>query len=327
MAQSGWLGLASWVLVAAAIGCGDESGTEAPGGDGSSGAGVEAAGGAAGTPAMPGAGGTGQTAGGASNETPNAAAGGAPLAGSGGETSAGGATATAGAGGAETGSPFPSSVTRPRLLIVGDSISAGPGCYKKYLLAALNAAGFTSFDFVGEYTDDCGGGVMHGARSCSTAQQYTQPEFTLQAECGAGPWPGLSALASEHQPDLIMMQLGVNDVWGGMAIENILASYTTLVQQARAVNPNVVLVVAQIQKIRPMDAGGDATFARTQQLIEALPAWAMAQSQATSPVFVADLWTNSDVAETNDGVHPNDAGAQRMGQNWFEALKNILPAN
>jgi lysophospholipase L1-like esterase len=112
-----------------------------------------------------------------------------------------------------------------------------------------------------------------------------------------------------------------------MAIENILASHTTLVQQARAVNPNVVLVVAQIQKIRPMDAGGEATFARTQQLIEALPAWATAQSQATSPVFVADLWTNSDVAETNDGVHPNDAGAQRMGQNWFEALKNILPAN
>ncbi|HTV22600.1 MAG TPA: GDSL-type esterase/lipase family protein [Polyangiaceae bacterium] len=244
----------------------------------------------------------------------------------GGATGMGGATGGAGSG-TPAGSPFPSGVTRPRILIVGDSISAGPGCYKKYLLADLNAAGFTSFDFVGEYTDDCGGGVMHGARSCSTAQQYTQPTFTLQAECGAGPWPGLSALAAEYRPDLIMMQLGVNDVWGGMATENILASYTTLVQQARAQNPNVVLAVAQIQKIRPMDAGGDATFARTQQLIEALPAWAMAQSQPTSPVFVADLWTNSDVAQTLDGVHPDDAGAQRMGQNWFAALSTILPKN
>jgi len=330
MAQRVWLGLASLVLVAAAMGCGE--GTETPGGDGSSGAGVEAPAGAAGTPATPGAAGTGQTAGGgASSETPNAGIDGAPIdgsgAGGGGAPAAGGATAAGGTGSAEPGSPFPSSVTRPRLLIVGDSISAGPGCYKKYLLADLNAAGFTNFDFVGEYTDDCGGGVMHGARSCSTAQQYTQPEFTLQAECGAGPWPGLSALATEHQPDLIMMQLGVNDVWGGMAVENILASYATLVQQARAVNPNVVLVVAQIQKIRPMDAGGEATFARTQQLIEALPAWATAQSQATSPVFVADLWTNSDVAETNDGVHPTDAGALRMGQNWFEALRNILPVD
>jgi hypothetical protein len=340
MAQRDWLGLASLVWVAAAMGCGDESAAEVPGGPASPG--VEAAGSGAGAsaPATPGAGDTGQTSGGgASNETPNAGLDGAPVDGNGapmggapaagGDGSVGGAMATGGAPstGEPRETPFPSSVTRPRLLIVGDSISAGPGCYKKYLLADLNAAGFTNFDFVGEYTDDCGGGVMHGARSCSTAQQYTQPTFTLQEGCGAGPWPGLSALASEHQPDLIMMQLGVNDVWGGMAVENILASYATLVQQARAVNPNVVLVVAQIQKIRPMDAGGDATFARTQQLIEALPAWATAQSQATSPVFVADLWTNSDVAETNDGVHPNDAGALRMGQNWFDALKNILPAD
>ena len=166
---------------------------------------------------------------------------------------------------------------------------------------------------------------MHSARSCSTAQQYTQPSFTLQAECGAGPWPGLSALAAEHRPDLIMMQLGVNDVWGGMPIESVLASYTTLLQQARAQNPNVVLAVAQIQQIRPMDAGGEATFARAQQLIEAVPAWAAALSRPESPVFVADLWTNSDVAQTLDGVHPDDAGAQRMGQNWFAALSGILP--
>jgi lysophospholipase L1-like esterase len=72
---------------------------------------------------------------------------------------------------------------------------------------------------------------------------------------------------------------------------------------------------------------GDAVFARAQQLIDAIPAWAQGQSQAQSPVFVADLWTNSDTAQTLDGVHPDDAGAQRMGLNWFNALKGILPAN
>ena len=34
-------------------------------------------------------------------------------------------------------------------MIVGDSISAGPGCYKKYLLQQLQAAGITNFEFVG----------------------------------------------------------------------------------------------------------------------------------------------------------------------------------
>ena len=56
----------------------------------------------------------------------------------------------------------------------------------------------------------------------------------------------------------------------------------------------------------------------------AVPAWAQAQSQPESPVFVADLWTSSNTSETLDGVHPDDAGAQRMGLNWFNALRAIL---
>ncbi len=237
--------------------------------------------------------------------------------------------AAAGAGGAAaepTGSsPFAASVTRPKIMIVGDSISAGPGCYKKYLLADLNANGYTNFDFVGQYTDDCGGGVMHSARSCTTALDYTQPTFTLRADCNGGTFPGLATLMTTFQPDLLMLQLGVNDVWNGLATDAILTNYATLLQQARAQNPSVVVAIAQIQQIRPTgDANADAVFARAQALIEALPAWAQAQGQPTSPVFVADLWTNSDTTQTMDGVHPTEEGAARMGQNWFEALRTIL---
>ncbi|MEY4549858.1 MAG: acetyl xylan esterase-like protein [Pseudomonadota bacterium] len=239
-----------------------------------------------------------------------------------------GAMGSSGAAGIPTPlpSPFPSDVLRPQIMIVGDSISAGPGCYKKYLLADLTAAGYTSFDFVGEYADDCGGGVRHSARSCSTAVQYAQPTFTLAAgSCNpSGTFPGMSQLVAQYQPDLVLLQLGVNDVWGGSSTDAILASYTTLVEQARAQNPNVVIAVAQIQQIRPT-ADGEAVFARAEQLIRAVPAWAQAQSQLQSPVFVADLWTSSSTAETLDGVHPNDAGAQRMGRSWFDALAKILP--
>jgi hypothetical protein len=253
---------------------------------------------------------------------PSSAAG-ASAAGTGGEGTMPGAGGAAGM--AAASSPFPSSVQRPQIMIVGDSISAGPGCYKKYLLAALNSNGYSNFDFVGEYSDDCGGVVRHSARSCSTAEQYTQPTFTLAAgSCNpSGTFPGLAQLVSKYRPDLLMIQLGVNDVWGGQSTEAVLARYATLLQQARAQNPNVVVAFAQIQQIRPtMD--GDVVFARAQQLIGALPAWGQAQSQPQSPVFVADLWTNSNTAETLDGVHPDDPGAQRMGLNWFNALRTIL---
>ena len=68
---------------------------------------------------------------------------------------------------------FPSGITKPRIMIVGDSISAGPGCYKKYLLQYLTDNHYSKFQFVGEYSDDCGGVVRHSAVSCSTAEQYT----------------------------------------------------------------------------------------------------------------------------------------------------------
>jgi len=254
--------------------------------------------------------------------SPNGAAGSTSAADAGGAASN---TGGAGEAGMPAASPFPSSVQRPQIMIVGDSISAGPGCYKKYLLGELNTNGYTNFDFIGEYTDDCGGGVRHSARSCSTAVQYTQPTFTLAAgSCNpSGTFPGLSQLMIKYRPDLLMIQLGVNDAWGGRAIDAILASYTTLVQQARAQNPNVVIAVAQIQQIRPA-TNGDAVFARAEQLISAVPDWARAENQSQSPVFVADLWTNSNPAETLDGVHPDDAGAQRMGLNWFNALRAIL---
>lgn len=314
----------TWAIT---LGCGsdsDPSASPASSTAGAPGAVAEMAGvgGATGTP-------TGQAAPG---ETMNAGLDGAPIDGQaasngGGAAStgagSGGAPSDVGIGGAPSTSPFPSDVTRPKLMIIGDSITAGPGCYKQYLLAELNADGYSNFDFVGEYTDDCGGGVRHSARSCTTALDFTQTTFTLRADCGGGTFPGLSQLMTTHQPDLLMIQLGVNDVWNGLGPDAILANYVTLVQQARAQNPDVVVAVAQIHQIRPT-SDGDAVFARAEQLITAVPAWAASQTQPQSPVFVADLWTNSDASETLDGVHPNEAGARRMGQNWSAALENIL---
>jgi hypothetical protein len=211
-------------------------------------------------------------------------------------------------------------------MIVGDSISAGPGCYKKYLLKNLTDGGYRSFEFVGEYADDCGGGVRHSAVSCSNAEQYTRDSF-MMSNCMQGQtFAGMAPLVTKHEPDLVMLQLGVNDVWGGTPTATTLSRYKTLIEQARAKNPKVVTVVAQIQKIRPDCGSDDSVQKRAEELIQAVPAWAQQVTTAESPVFVADLWTSSDwsKAETTDCVHPNDAGAQRMGTNWYNALKGIL---
>lgn len=236
-------------------------------------------------------------------------------------------TSSSGAGGMGTtgGSVFPPSVTTPRIMIVGDSISAGPGCYKKYLLQNLTDNQITNFEFVGEYDDDCGGGVKHSAVSCTTTSDYVKAMFTVPNCTGSTSYPGMATLVQNHDPDLILLQLGVNDVWGGSApIQPILDNYATLIEQARAHNPNIVVVVAQIHKIITDNCQNAASTTNAEQLVMAVPGWAATVSTTVSPVLVADLWTNSDPSEADDCVHPNDAGARRMGQNWYDAIQGIL---
>lgn len=250
-----------------------------------------------------------------------------------GQAGSGGTGVGGGGGSNANGNPsaiFPPGVTKPRITIVGDSIAAGPGCYKKYLLMNLMANHYSKFEFVGEYTDDCGGVVRHSAVSCSNTDQWSQPMF-MMPNCSQGKtFAGMSTVVADVKPDLVMLQLGVNDVWGGGAsTDAILANYTKLVNQARARNNRVVVVVAPPHKIAPgASSCNDLTvYNRAMALVNATPAWAKSVSTADSPVFTADLWTNSDQHQTMDCVHPNDAGAQRMGLNWFNALKDILPAN
>ncbi len=223
---------------------------------------------------------------------------------------------------------FPPGVTKPKILIIGDSISAGPGCYKKFLDQKLKDSGITNYEFVGEYTDDCGGGVLHGAVSCTTTADYLQASFNLnQAGCPTGERLGMGPMIEKFRPDLILLQLGVNDVWGGgQNIDAILDNYERLIEQARAYNPNVVVAVAQIHKIKTVGGCAEPKTPdpTAQALVDAIPAWVQEVTNTTSPVLVADLWTNSLVTESDDCVHPNEAGAERMAENWYDALEPIL---
>ncbi len=236
----------------------------------------------------------------------------------GGESNTGGA-ATGGTSGGDNG-VFPDTVGTPKIMIVGDSISAGPGCYKKYLLQNLQEHGYSRLEFVGEYADDCGGEVRHSAVSCSTAEDYTEATFTVP-NCNSNSYPGLAALLDSHSPDMLLIQLGVNDVWSSVATNTILGYYSTLVEQARTHNPDIVIVVAQIHKVAPNTCdASDAVYANAQALVSAVPDWALGEG-----VFVADLWTNSNPTNASDCVHPNETGAQQMGLDWYSALEGLLP--
>jgi cellulase/cellobiase CelA1 len=53
----------------------------------------------------------------------------------------------------------------------------------------------------------------------------------------------------------------------------------------------------------------------------AIPAWASSKTTAQSPIIAVDQWTGFvDSTDTVDGVHPNDAGNQKMAARWYPPL-------
>jgi len=206
------------------------------------------------------------------------------------------------------------SATGPvRIMPLGDSITGSPGCWRALLWNRLQNTGFTNIDFVGTLPPQ-GCGVPYdgdneghgGILATNMANQNQLP-----------PW------LAATQPDIVMMHLGTNDVWSNLAPATILAAFGTLVDQMRASNPAMKILVAKILPMNPSNCTECAQ--RVVAFNAAIPAWASGKSTPQSPITVVDQWTGfNDATDTGDGVHPNDAGNQKISDRWYPALTALL---
>jgi lysophospholipase L1-like esterase len=193
-----------------------------------------------------------------------------------------------------------------KIMALGDSITGSPGCWRALLWQKLPA---TRVDFVGTLPGQgCGfpydgENEGHGGALVTTVADQDQLVGWLAAA----------------DPDIVLMHFGTNDVWSNLAPSTILAAYTRLVSQMRAVDPAMTILVAQII---PMNASNCPDCARrVADLNAAIPAWAAGLSTAASPITVVDQWTGfTPATDTYDGVHPNDAGNTKIADRWYPAL-------
>jgi cellulase/cellobiase CelA1 len=83
------------------------------------------------------------------------------------------------------------------------------------------------------------------------------------------------------------------------------------------------IIVAQII---PMGANACATCpADVIAFNNRIPGWAAGLTTAQSPIVVVDQWTGFNTAtDTGDGVHPNDAGFQKMSDRFYPVLSQVL---
>jgi hypothetical protein len=178
----------------------------------------------------------------------------------------------------------------------------------------LQRTGFTNIDFVGT---QMGGG-------CSVPFDEDHEGHAGFAATGIADQNLLPAWLTADSPDIVLMHLGTNDMWGGtISTAAILTAYSKLVDQMRANNPNMKIIVAQIIPMNPPSC--TVCAAEVVALDNAIPAWAAGKTTAQSPITVVDQWTGFNATtDTIDGVHPTDVGFQKMSDRWYPAVAAAL---
>jgi hypothetical protein len=244
---------------------------------------------------------------GASGTSTGATAGVSETAGASGSTDTGGTSGTPAPpidASTDTGGPlkvFPSTQI-VKMMVVGSSNELGT-CWRAFLWRELHANNILNFAFVGEENTgpDCGvpGYDMH------VQAQDGIIISNLPASTYAG-W------FKANPPDIILMHFGGADLLANMPIPPVIAAYSTALAQARLVNPNVILLIAQ-----HTPEGKDTVVT----LNADIAVWAPQNSTAQSPVIVVDLYTGLLPSDFSDGVHLNEVGAQIVADRWYAALK------
>jgi lysophospholipase L1-like esterase len=220
-----------------------------------------------------------------------------------------------------------------RIMPLGDSTTAFT-CVRSALWQMLAQAGRTKVDFIGSRSGDAkcaftGYDQDHEGHGGYLVSDVLKPTSTGRA-AGADPGdpyvsaaPDLATWFDGRPADVVLMHFGTNDIWSNISPAKILDAYAAVLARLRQNNPKVRLLVAQIIPLAP--ASCPQCPARVQTLNAMIPAWATTQSTPASPVQVIDQATGFDLmTDTNDKVHPNAAGAQKMAAKWFAALSPLL---
>ncbi|WP_091556208.1 GDSL-type esterase/lipase family protein [Micromonospora pattaloongensis] len=216
-------------------------------------------------------------------------------------TAAPGDTTTPGTGGV-TPTPPP----RVRLMPLGDSITWGwaptaPNGYRNDLYDRLTGVGI-NVDFVGS--------VKRGSGPDTDNEGHSGWEID-QIAARIDEW------IATYRPDIVMLQIGTNDLGRNVDIANAPQRLSTLIDRIRAAHPGCRVVVATITQT--------PTAALARKIADfnaAIPAIVAARGPLVS--MVDQSMVGSLPGDLVDPLHPGTWGYQKMAYQWYRALEPLL---
>ncbi|MEB3356808.1 MAG: Calx-beta domain-containing protein [Synechococcales bacterium] len=208
-----------------------------------------------------------------------------------------------------------------KIMPLGDSNTRGEGDdtagYRDDLAALLAASGY-DIDFVGS--------LQNGPNTFADRQHEGHGGWRIDQIIDGRPdrpnQPGsIDTWLTDHQPDMILLMLGTNDLNQDFQVATAPDRLATLIDDhIFKLLPDVTLLVSTVPPIDPSKRDVDPqTVADFNAAIPGIVAERAAQGKNIQFVDVFSSLTLADLL--NDGVHPTPAGYAKVADTWFEAIQ------
>jgi lysophospholipase L1-like esterase len=216
----------------------------------------------------------------------------------------------------ETATPIPTEaehLTNPNILLLGDSMFAAT--YVPTDLSTLFKDAGIDVNFVGDKMDAGGHIPIDGFSGFDTAKILNQLQ-SPSWDAGGVTYPNT---ISEHVPDIVVIQLGTNDLG---VFKDPVAEYKSdmlkIIQFLRSKNPHVEIIVSTL--IPSKNAASDEKIIL---INNAIPDFVQSVNLPGSPVVsTPDLRSEWKPGDFYDDIHPNMIGSEKMAKNDFDTLVN-----
>jgi VCBS repeat-containing protein len=201
-----------------------------------------------------------------------------------------------------------------RIMPLGDSLTSGisgfsvPGAYRNRLYSVLTTAGY-NVDFIGTNTD-AGNPSLPDIN-----HQGTGGSRIDNIQSGIAGW-----LNSVEDPDVVLLMIGTNDFSQNFNLGSVQTRLTNLIADIAIKRPFAKIIVASL----PLRSDNATLQSQQSAYGAAIPGIVSNQVTLGRQVNFLDMSSVLVAGDLTDGVHPNQAGYNKMGDAWLPAIMKVI---
>jgi len=143
-------------------------------------------------------------------------------------------------------------------------------------------------------------------------------QVTNASAAGGTTQGGLERLPAhlKHRIDILVLELGINDAFRGLPVDQIESNLQQIIDKVKARNPNVRVLIAGMQLPNYEADGYVSAFGK-------MFAELAAKNGAALVPYLLEGVAGDPLLNLADGIHPNAAGQKILAENVWRVLKPI----